>query len=546
MVPDKKEVNKKGKVTKAPLQKQKPVKKEVKEQPKEEPHYVLVEKSLKITVVDAMASSTMQGLTQSYIIPFAVALKASNTIVGLLSSLPDLFGSFFQIFEPWLLKIVKSRKKIMVAGAFLQALIWIPILFIPYLAGGNTYLLLALITLQAALGALVVPVWNSILGDLVPSSQRGEFFGKRNRFVGLATFIATFGAGLILNYFQPRNVFLGFALLFTLAIIFRFISAYLKSKIYEPEFKLDAKNEFSIFDFTRQMTHTNYGMFVLFVMFFKFSVNIAAPFFAVYMLKDLHFTYFLFMVMSSAEVLSSFFFLGIWGKSIDRIGSRRVMMISSLIIPLISILWIFSSNVTYLIIIQLFSGAVWAGFNLAASSFVFDAVRPENRIRCIAYYNFYVAIGLLAGASLGSFLIHHLQNAVYLSAIPAVFVISGVLRFVMAVYFLPKLKEVRLIELPLGEHSTVFSFGRSIAIRPSEGITVSVISKEPRVAKKEEPKLRLKRPGKEQPPDKERYVQQFVKRVVEEEQEHKIEKPKKDEGFQHTIEDIEKGKFRKK
>jgi len=510
---------------------------------KEEPHYIIVENSLKTAVYDTMASSTMQGLTSSYIVPFAIALKASNSIVGLLASLPELVGSFFQIFESWLLKIVGSRKKIMVWAAFFQALVWLPILFIPYLSKGNVYLLIILITLQAGFGALVVPVWNSILGELVPSNQRGEFFGKRNRYVGLVTFISTFAAGLILSYFQPTNIFFGFTILFGLAIIFRFISAYFKSRIYEPEFKIDEKSEFSLFEFTKLMTHTNYGIFVLFVTFFKFSANIAGPFFAVYMLKDLGFTYFLFMTMSATEIISSFFFFGIWGKSIDRIGSRRVMLISALLIPFIPILWIFSTNTVYLIAVQLFSGAAWAGFNLAASSFVFDAVRPENRIRCIAYYNFYVALGLLAGASVGGYLIHLLRDAVYLSAIPAVFVISGIMRLVMAFYFIPKLKEVRLVELPLA-HSTIFSIGRFIAIRPSEGITVQIISKEPR-ERKEEPELRHKKLGKDLPKEeKEKYVQQFVKRVVEEEQEHKTEKPKKYDSFEHTLEDIEKGKFR--
>ncbi len=512
-------------------------------QEKQEPHYLVVEKSLRTTIQDTLASSAMQGLTSSYIIPFAIALRASNTTIGLIASLPEFVGSFFQLFEPWLLKIIKSRKIIMVAAAFLQAVLWLPILLIPYIAKDNTYLLLFLITLQSAIGALVVPVWNSILGDLVPSNQRGEFFGKRNRYVGLVTFVATFVAGLILSYFHPRNVFIGFTILFSLAIIFRFISAYLKSRIYEPEFKIDEKSEFSFLDFTKEMTHTNYGMFVLFVAFFKFAAHIASPFFVVYMLQDLRFSYLLFMILTALEVVSSFFFFSIWGRHIDKIGSRRVMAISALLIPLIPVFWVISTEIWWLAVAQLFSGAVWAGFNLAASSFVFDAVRPEKRIRCIAYYNFYVSIGLLAGASLGGYLIHHLRDSLYLSAIPAVFIISGVMRAVMAIYFLPKLKEVRLIELPLGH--TLFSMSRIIAIRPSEGgifHQVIVKHKEP---KKEKPKLRLKRPDIKKD-EKEKYTKQFVKKVVEDQEEHKILKPSKKESFEHTMEEIEKGRFRRK
>jgi len=45
---------------------------------------------LKYSIADGSAYSAMLGLIQDYVVPFALALKATIVQVGLLSSIPNL------------------------------------------------------------------------------------------------------------------------------------------------------------------------------------------------------------------------------------------------------------------------------------------------------------------------------------------------------------------------------------------------------------------------------------------------------------------------
>ena len=133
------------------------------------------------------------------------------------------------------------------------------------------------------------------------------------------------------------------------------------------------KPSFTLKSFLKNLKKTDYGRFVLFICFFRISVSLAAPFFVVYELKDLGFTYFQFTILSAAEILASFLLLGLWGRMNDNQGSKMVIMITGLLIPIVPLLYLVSANFYFLLLVSLMSGAAWGGFNLAVSNFLFDA-----------------------------------------------------------------------------------------------------------------------------------------------------------------------------
>src|SRR3989338_4300733 len=132
-----------------------------------------------------------------------------------------------------------------------------------------------------------------------------KFFGLRNRVVGATSFIAALAAGLALNYFSPKNPFLGFTILFATAFFARALSGVFKGMMMNPEPDLAHEEKFSLFDFVKRMDKTNYGHFVTYIVLFKFATYIASPFFAVFMLKDLGFTYLQFTIIVAAELVAS-------------------------------------------------------------------------------------------------------------------------------------------------------------------------------------------------------------------------------------------------
>lgn len=90
------------------------------------------------------------------------------------------------------------------------------------------------------------------------------------------------------------------------------------------------------------MPRNNFGRFVIYVALVNFATCIAAPFFAVYMLKSLGFSYANFTIVMMSATITSLLFMPFIGKFIDKYGNLTVIKIIGLLIPLIPILWVFS------------------------------------------------------------------------------------------------------------------------------------------------------------------------------------------------------------
>lgn len=504
----------------------------------------VVKKSLKYSIYDGAAFALMDGIATPFLTPFAIALNASVSMIAALTYVPQLLGAFIQLFATKVVEVLKDRRKILAVSSFIHAILWLPLLLIPYLTPNQKYLLILYVSLQTILLQLMQPIGNSLLGDIVPKYERGRFFGQRNRVVGAISFIATLSAGFILSYFSPKHPILGFSILFTVAFIARLLSGVFKSMMHNPMPDLEHAEKFSLFDFVKRMDKTNYGHFVIYITLFKFATYIASPFFSVFMLKNLGFTYVQFTIIIATELIASFIAMGIWGKLVDDRGAKFVLYISGMLTPLIPFLWLFSTNFYYLVTVEIFSGFSWAGFNLSSSNFIFDAVKPENRVRCISYYKFFEGIAIFIGAALGGFLVENLPRWVFVSSILFVFLISGILRLIFSLSLLPRLKEARLVELGIDQSF----FKRFLTIRPSEGLVFEVIGKYRKIKEKviQVKRIIRKRQKTIDKKDSKVYAKKLLKfidkNINSKKEEHDITDM---HDIEHITEEIEKGKVKK-
>lgn len=410
-------------------------------------------RTLNLSVKEGSAASVMAGAGDAYIAPFALSVGANNLQIGLLSSLPALFSPIIQILGSRLMEN-HSRKKIMTIGAILQALMWLPILVLGliYWHRASSYIPITLIIaylIYAIFGAVGGPAWFSLLGDVVPNKIRGKYFGKRNRICTAVMLVATLLAALVVDYFKTKGmVLMGFAAIFLVASISRMISSYLLSKHYEPKFKLEEGYYFSFWQFVKKAPSNNFGRFVIYVGMIYFAVLVAAPFFTVYMLKNLRFSYTTLMLVNISAIVFTFLFLPVLGKFADRYGNRELLKIGGILIPFLPLLWLFSGNPWYLAFVpQLLSGLGWTSFNLASSNFIYDAVTPQRRGICITYFNAFVSAGTFLGATVGGVIATYVPIT-FMNNLLFLFVISGVLRGLATIIMLPKIKEVRDVRTP--------------------------------------------------------------------------------------------------
>lgn len=416
-----------------------------------------VERSLQHSVRDGVYQSFMSGSGETYLTAYALFLKATTAQIALLATLPLLLGSFAQLFSAWYGKRTGKRKAIIMSGVIFQALVWLPMIWLPYFfpAHAITILLVCVVLFYAA-GQFSNPVWSSLMGDLVPEDKRGRFFANRTALMNLASFIALIIAGGILYYFEASaHTRLGFTIIFSLAAAVRLLSAYHISHMIEPAQPVSAPRmpPSSMLNLLRRIRQSSFARFSLFFALMNFAVGIAAPFFTVYMLSGLGFSYLEFMGTMAAAVIMQFLVLGTWGRISDAFGNRIILIVTGIIISILPALWLFSINYWYIIGIQLLSGVAWAGFSLSASNFVYDAVAPDKRGMYVAVNSILSNTGLFLGALLGGYLGLILSQQVTLFGVILtlpntllwVFLISTLVRITMAAIFIPYLREVRRV-----------------------------------------------------------------------------------------------------
>jgi MFS family permease len=384
-------------------------------------------------------------LTQNYITPFALTMKATTQQIGLLTSVPNFTMAAAQFVAPALSERTGSRKGFILPMVLMHALMWLPILFIPYLfQTRQVWWLIAFMTLSTAFDSAVNPAWGSMMADLVPRQMRGRYFGLRNRITAFVSMAFSYAAGGILQLLTG-NTDLAFTVIFVGAIASRLVSFYFLSKIFEPSSPATEKGGHdSMLKMARGLFSTNIGMFIIFCALMNFTTTVAGPFFAPYMLVDLNLSYIVYTVLNSVAGLATVGSMTWWGKRIDRAGSIRVLKITSLFVPFVPLGWVPIHSLWWLIIMQLFSGFAWAGFQLASGVFIFDAAPPQNRTRYIALYNSLIYLGVSVGSLVGGILaplLPPIMGSYFLS----IFVVSGVARLAVALFFQPRIKEVRKV-----------------------------------------------------------------------------------------------------
>jgi len=422
--------------------------------------------SLKYSIKEGSFFSMMFGFGENYVSPFAIALNATNPQIAFLVSLPQLLSSLFQLVSARITDWYKNRKNLVLWGVFIQALIWFPLFIVPFLTK-NVVFLIIFFTLYAVAGTFGTPAWNSWMGDLVDENRRGRYFGLRNKISGFFAFASIFIAGFLLNAFTKINPFLGFGVIFFIALIARLFSFYNLRKMYEPIYIVEKEDYFTFFSFIKRIKKSNYGRFVLFIFFFRFAISIATPFFAVYMLRVLGFSYAQYTMIIGVATVTSFLTMTYWGRHGDKFGNKKILTVTSFIIPFIPIMWVFSSSVRYLFFLQLFAGFIWAGFNLSSANFIFDAVPGAKRARCNAYFNVFNGSAIFLGASLGGFFAKYIITPnFFISNLLVIFIISGILRLAFVLLFLPRLKEERKVE-HIPDSKLLFNV---VAVDPVKGL----------------------------------------------------------------------------
>jgi MFS family permease len=392
-------------------------------------------RDLVIGTIDAIAYSVMVGCGEMYLGAFVLALGLGPVVAGLVVSVPLLIGAVVQCVAPLAVRRLGGRRRFVVLCAAIQAVALVPLAWWAVAGHAAPWQLITAASLYWSAGMASAPPWTSWTATLVPPRVRTAYFAQRNRLGQAAVLVAFVAGGLVLRAEAERGRTLqGFEDLFLGAAVARLVSAVCLWGCREPRRQWRERNGATgplsirgrIAAGLRDLATGQAGPLVAFLCCFTFGLQFAGPYFTPYMLEALGFSYGQFLAVFGAGFLVMALLLPAIGRLGSRLGPRRLLVVASLAVVPLSLLWLPSVDVRWLVVVQFIAGTCWAAYELAVTLLLFELVGDRDRSGVISVYTLGVAVATVAGAACGGLLLRWLgENR---EAYAAVFVGSCLLR----------------------------------------------------------------------------------------------------------------------
>jgi MFS family permease len=336
------------------------------------------ERGLRLLVIEAAFSSGAVALTSGAIVgAFALHLGASNLMVGALASAPFL-TQLLQLPAVLIVERSRARKAIAVITSIIGRLM-LPIMAVTAFFSGPAPLLVFLAAqyILCGLSAVGSCAWNAWLRDLGPEQRLGEVFARRTAWIAGITLVVGLAAALTLERTTEGSVSrsAAFASMFVVGCITGLISARIVASMPEPRMPSVSGPVNLRVLLSAPFADRNFRRLMSFTASWQFAVNLATPFFTVFIVRQLGFDASLVMVLSAVSQLANLAVVRLWGALSDRFTNKSVLSFCApayiaCIVAMIgaSQLHDRTAIVTWLAVLHLFMGAAVAGVTLCATN----------------------------------------------------------------------------------------------------------------------------------------------------------------------------------
>ncbi len=337
-------------------------------------------RGLRINIYEGLSTQATLALSSGvFLVGYALELGASNLVIGLLAAIPALMN-LLQIPGIYFIERWRNRRMITTYATLYSRLLLLVLIAIPFVLQGKAAIavLIAGMVISSGFSAVSVCAWNSWMRDLVPDSRMGDVFSRKmsySLFLGIALSLA--GAFYIDHWRRTtsHDEIYAYSILFSFAFIAGLIGVFFITGIPEPRMteRADGARFRSIL--LEPFRDQNFRKLLLFLGSWNFAVNLAAPFFAVYMLKRLGLDMVWVIGLTALSQLMNAVFYRVWGRFIDRFSNKSVLGICGPLFMISILAWTFTTfpekhayTVPLLITIHVVMGIGMAGVTLAGGN----------------------------------------------------------------------------------------------------------------------------------------------------------------------------------
>lgn len=372
-------------------------------------------RGMQVIIWDGLASEMMTTFTGSaFLVAMALLLGANNVQIGLLAALPT-FTNIFQLVSIWLVRKYNNRRAIAVYCSFLARLPLILIGISTLWFGGSVQVLIFFLFFYYLFGSIAGPSWNSWMKDLVPENMLGEYFSRRSRYNQTLDVILSVVLALLLDFIKgrlPQYELHVYSIFFIIAGAVGIVGGYVLSKAPEPQSYLSNSNIFALF--RQPLRDMNFRRLLLFNSAWVFALNIATPFFTVFMMKAMGLPISYIIILSIISQLSSILTIRMWGTFADRYSNKSIIALSAPLYIVCIVAWCFVGiysrayvNIGLLVVIHMFSGVATAGINLSLTNIGLKLAPKEDAIVYLSVKNiitaFFSSMGPIVGGILADY-----------------------------------------------------------------------------------------------------------------------------------------------
>ena len=342
---------------------------------------------LRIGLYDTICSQAMATFGAiPFLVAIALSLGASTLAIGLITAMGPL-AHLVQLPTMRLIERGQRRKQIVVLIVALSRVFWLGIAVAPFVAPPSWRIPLFLASLfwMYLFGNVSLLAYNMWMRDLVPETIRGEYNGHRGAVATLigAVLSIALGIGADIYALHGDRVALLCGYLVMAAAI-GFLGCWFLARIPEP--RMHAPPTSSLRNaLGAPFRDPSYRPLIWFLSAWSFSLNLALPFFAVFMLERLHLSLGWIMGLSVFASAGGVFFLRVWGRLADRFSNKSVLRIVCPMLLWALLAWAMLPQIswsplviTLLIVLHVIAGAALAGIGIATGNVAMKLAPPAR------------------------------------------------------------------------------------------------------------------------------------------------------------------------
>lgn len=305
-----------------------------------------------------------------FLAAFALALGATHWEIGLISAVAFL-SMPMQLVGLYAIDRWKQRRALIVWCALTARLLWILIVFLPFTRErASVRFLLTVLVCSGFIATIPGPAWHSLVRSLIPVDSLGRVFSRRMALGTIVGLCLTLAGGFFVDAwptFSGRPPLEAYSVLFSIGILFGLTGVFVISRLPDPPMEGAHPGSFRSL-VRRPLGDAGFRHLLGFIAFWNFAINLARPFFVVYMLERLMLPMRAVTALIVLEQLVFVVSVRIWGALSDRFSNKAVLLTSLPMATVAVAAWSFTTlperyalTIPLLIAIQ-----IGIGFSLSA------------------------------------------------------------------------------------------------------------------------------------------------------------------------------------